>query len=321
VDHLLEAVLLDQRIGELALREGRDLLRGDAKRTVAAVREAAGGSELAALALIAAEDETTHAVPLARQRLEAAVAPRVHEPEVQTFGTSLSHTAALTTALAEDERERFARGMLDFANDRQESAHNRYEALLALQGIARYIPDDVRDELFGNVVALAEGRQEESGTGELFPGAADPLQRFRFSFGETSLAPAGLMAAAALAHADGQYEIVQRISVALLRDASDQTANSIAVALASLPPVCVTLPLDLLAGHPSPWMRSLAAVVWAQRPEEPAEIGVALAQDPSPHVRGSLARSLGDDARHAKPRAILSEDPRRSVRQQVKPPS
>jgi hypothetical protein len=28
VDHLLEAVLLDQRIGELALREGRDLLRG-----------------------------------------------------------------------------------------------------------------------------------------------------------------------------------------------------------------------------------------------------------------------------------------------------
>jgi hypothetical protein len=154
VDHLLEAVLLDQRIGELALREGRDLLRGDAKRTVAAVREAAGGSELAALALIAAEDETTHAVPLARQRLEAAVAPRVHEPEVQTFGTGLSHTAALTTALAEDERVRFARGMLDFANDRQESAHNRYEALLALQGIARYIPDDVRDELFGNVVAL-----------------------------------------------------------------------------------------------------------------------------------------------------------------------
>jgi hypothetical protein len=88
--------------------------------------------------------------------------------------------------------------------------------------------------------------------GELFPGAADPLQRFRFSFGETSLAPAlapaALMAVAALAHADEQYEIVQRISVALLRDASDQSANSIAVALASLPPVRVTLPLDLLAG-------------------------------------------------------------------------
>jgi hypothetical protein len=118
-----------------------------------------------------------------------------------------------------------------------------------------------------------------------------------------------------------QYEIVQRISVAPLRDASDQTANSIAVALASLPPVRVTLPLDLLAGHPSPWMRALAAVVWAQRPDEPAEIGVTLAQHPSPHVRGSLARSLENDARHAKPRAILSEDPRRSVRQQVKPPS
>jgi hypothetical protein len=127
------------------------------------------------------------------------------------------------------------------------------------------------------------------------------------------------MAAAALAHADEQYENVQCISVALLRDASDLTANSIAVALASLPPARVTLPLDLLAGHPSPWMRALAAVVCAQRPHEPPEIGVVLAKDPSPHVRGSLARSLRDDARHAKPSAILSADPRCSVRQQVKP--
>ncbi len=317
VDHLLEAVLLDQHMGELALREGQDLLRGDPKRTVAAVREAAEGSQLAALALIAAEDETTHAVPLARQRLEAAVAPRVHEPGLQTFGTGMSQTAALITALAEDDRVRFARGMLDFASDRRESAHNWYEALLALRGIARYIPNDIRDELFGQVVPFAEGRHETAERGELFPGAADPLQRFRFSFGESSLAPAGLMAAAALARADEQYEIVQRISVALLRDASDQTANSIAVALASLPPVRVTLPLDLLAGHPSPWMRALAAVVWAQRPDEPEEIGVTLAEDRSPHVRGSLARSLRDDPRNEKPRAILSADPRRSVRQQV----
>lgn len=112
---LLEAVLLDQRMGELVLRDGHDLLRGDPKKTVAAVREAAERSQIAALALIAAEDETTHAVPLARQRLEAAVAPRVHEPGVQTFGTGLSETAALTTVLAEDDRVRFARGMLDFA--------------------------------------------------------------------------------------------------------------------------------------------------------------------------------------------------------------
>ena len=143
------------------------------------------------------------------------------------------------------------------------------------------------------------------------------MQRFRISFGEASLAPAGLMAAAALARAEEQYEIVQRISVALLREASDETANSIAVALACLPPVRVTLPLNLLAGHPSPWMRALAAVVWAQRPDEPEEIGAILAEDPSPHVRGSLARSLRGDPRHGRPRAILSADPRRSVRQQV----
>jgi hypothetical protein len=318
VDHLLQSVLLDQRMGELALREGHDLLRQDPKRTVEAVRyAAAGGSELAALALIAAEDETMEAVSLARQRLEAAVAPRVHKPGVQTFGTGLSQTAALTTVLAEEDRVRLARGMVDFANDRQETAHNRYEALVALKGVARYIPEDVRDELFRQVVPFAEGQHETDGKGDLFPGADDPLHRFRFSFGEALLAPAGLMAAAALAHTDEQYKIVQRIGVALLRDAGDQTANSIAVALASLPPVRVTLPLDLLAGHPSPWMRALAAVVWAQRPAEPAEIGVTLAKDGSPHVRGSLARSLRGNPRHARPREILSADPRRSVRQQV----
>jgi hypothetical protein len=318
VDQLLQAVLLDQRMGDLVLREGDDLLRQDPRRTVAAVRDAAaGGSEHAALALIAAEDETTQAVPLARQRLEAAVAPRVHEPGIQTFGTGLSQTAALTMVLPDDDRVRFARGMLDFANDRQETAHNRYDALVALRGIARYIPGDVCDELFGQVVPFAEGQYETPGKGELFPGADDPLQRFRFSFGEASLASAGLMAAAALARSDEQYEIVQRIGVALLRDASDQTANSIAVALASLPPMRVRLPLDILAGHPSPWMRALAAVVWAQRRDEPAEIGVTLAEDPSPHVRRSLATSLRDDPRHAKPREILSSDPRRSVRQHV----
>ena len=317
VDHLLEAVLLDQRMGELVLREGQDLLRGDPKTTVTKVQEAAEESQLAALALIAAEDDTTSAVPLARQRLEAAVAPRVHEPGVQTFGTGLSQTAALTTVLAEDDRMRFARGMLNFANDGLESKHNRYEALSALRGIARHVPDGIRDELFGQVLPFAEGRHDTAGEGELFPRAADPLQRFRFSFGGGSLAPAGLMAAAALARTDEQYEIVQRISVALLRDASDETANSIAVALASIPPARVALPLDLLAGHPSPWMRALAAVVWAQRPDEPEGIGVILAEDRSPRVRASLARSLRDDPRHAKPRAILSTDPRRSVRQQV----
>ena len=66
-----------------------------------------------------------------------------------------------------------------------------------------------------------------------------------------------------------------------------------------------------------PLLRALAAVVWAQRPDEPVEIGVTLAEDRSPQVWASLARSLRGDPRHAKPRETLSADPRRSVRNQV----
>jgi hypothetical protein len=318
IEQLFQAVLLDSRMAEFVLRNGHDLLRDDPSRTVSAVGEAAvGGNHYAALALVAAEEDTTQAIPLAHQRLESAVAPRAHEPGVRTFGTGLSQTAALATVLPEEDRVRFAHGMLEFANDREETSLNRYEALIALQGITRYVPDEVRDELFEQVLPFAEGRHDADRE-EFFAGADDPFQRFRLSLGEESLAPGGLMAAAALARTREQYVIVERIAVALIQDATDQTANAIAVALASLPPEELTLPVQLLASHPSQWLRALAAVIWAQRPDRHQEVGVALAHDTSPHVRGSLARSLRDDARHAEVRAVLTDDPRRSVRQRVK---
>jgi hypothetical protein len=318
LDQLLQALLVDQRMAELLLRHGRDLLRDDSIRTVAAVKEAAaGGSLYAALALIAAEADTTQAESLARQRLEAALAPRVHPPGVFAFGTGLGQTAALVTVLPEDDRVRFARGMLDFANDHEEVAHNRREALAALRGIARRIPDDVRDELFEQILSFVEGRHDTAEGDPSFPATADPLERFRFSLGDASLARTALMAAAALARNPDQYSAIQRNAMVQLRDATDEQTNSIAVALASLPSKAITVPLEVLASHPSHWLRALAAVVWAQRTDQPEEIGVALARDSSRDVRGSLAVSLRNDDRHESVGAILSNDPRRSIRHRV----
>lgn len=318
VDQLLQAMLVDERMADVILRHGQDLLRDDPTRTVAAVGEAAAdGSTYAALALVVAEHDTTQATALAKRRLESAVAPRVHEPGVHTFGTGLPQTAALATVLAEEDRVRFARGMLDFANDQAETAPNRYESLIALQGVAGSLPEDVRSELFDQVLPFAEGRREAEGEA-LVPAADDPLARFRFSLGDASLAPAGLVAAAALAQTPEQCAIIERTAVDQLRDAGDQTANSIALALSSLPPEHVTLPLGLLAAHPSSWMRALAAVLWAQRSDQPEEIGLRLAEDPSVHVRRSLATSLGQEDRHAKVRDVLLLDPRRSVRMWVR---
>ncbi len=312
---LLQALLVDQRMAELILVNGHDLLREDPARTVAAVAKAAAeGNHYAAFALLAANQETASVVSFARERLQAAVTPRVHKPGVLQLGTGMSQVAGLAAVLPEEDRIRFARAMLEFANDQEEPAQNRYEELIALRGIARHLPDTVRDELFEHVLPYAED-QREAGQNELFPGANDPLQRFRFSLGNFPLAPAGLMAAGALAHTNGQYTAVERAAVAQLRGADEVTLNSIATALAAMPPEQMTIPVELLAGHPSHWLRALAAVVWAQRSDEPENVGLQLAEDSSRHVRGSLATSLQQDARCAKVRTILSEDPRRSVRQ------
>jgi len=243
-------------MAELLLRHGRDLLRD--VRTVAAVEEAAaGGSLYAALALVAAETDTRQAESLARQWLEAALAPRVHQPGVHSFGTGLGQTAALVTVLPEDDRVRFARGMVDSADDHEEMAQNRRDALVALKGIARRIPDDVRDELFERVLPFVEGRHDTAEGDASFPATADPLERFKLSLGDASLAPTALMAAAALARNPEQYSTIQRNAMVQLRDATDERANSIAVALASLPPEAVTVPLEVLAGHPSHWLERL----------------------------------------------------------------
>jgi hypothetical protein len=234
------------------------------------------------------------------------------------YGTWLPQTAVLVGALSAEDRVRFARGMLDFARDGQESGHNRYDALLALRSVARTLPDVVRDELFEEVLPFARRDSDDESTGvEHFPGANDLLRRFTVNIGDASLAAAGVLAAAALARAGEQYAIVERVAVKLLPDANEGVLNSIASALASIPVEQVTLPVDVLSAHPSPWLRALAAVLWAQRPTEPEEIGLRLARDRSRQVRGSLAGGVKDEVRHASVREILIGDPRRSVRRQI----
>ena len=315
LDQLLQAVLVDPRMAERTLQHGEELLRSDPDRVAAALSEAANENVYAALALVFSGADTTPVVPLATRRLDAAVAPRIHQPGQMTFGTGLPQTAGLVIALSEDDRLRFARGMIEFTRDGQESSHNRCDALAALRGIAPHLPAVARSELFDEVLPFASDESES--VDELFRGASDLLRRFTVHIGNASLAGAGVKAAAALAQSDAQYTAVESAAIKLLYGADDLTLNSIAAALVALPSEKVTLPVDVLAGHPSPWLRTLAAVLWARRPGEAEELGLRLARDPSQHVRGSLAASVKPGERHAVVREILIGDPRRSVRRQV----
>jgi hypothetical protein len=184
VDQLLQALLIDQEMARLVLRNGSDLLRDDPPKTVAAVGEAAAeGSQYAALALVAAQYDMTQAVSLARRQVEAAVAPRVHEAGVHTIGTGLTQAAGLVTVLPEEDRIRFARGVLDFANDEQEPSQNRYEALVALRAVVRSLPNDVRHEVFEQVLQFVQDQRQTAEEEGLLLRMDDPLQRFRISSG------------------------------------------------------------------------------------------------------------------------------------------
>jgi hypothetical protein len=65
-------------------------------------------------------------------------------------------------------------------------------------------------------------------------------------------------------------------------------------------------------------LRSLAAISWAASDNLDSALGVALANDPDPRVRRTLASALAErsaDARTAAARERLHHDPRHSVRE------
>lgn len=320
IEQLLSALAADQRMADIVLSEADDLLRADPDRTGELVGGVAtNGNFHAALAVVIAGGATAAAVPEARRRFEAAIAPRERKPGVMTFGTLLPDTARLVTVLPNEDRVRFARAMLERAGDDEDTPHNRQDALLALRPIASDLADDVRDELFDSVVPFAEGKVVASQE-PLFPGADDPLGRFRFSLGDVSLKNAGLLAAAALVRSAEQAQQIHRVATRNLRQADHAGANVIAHALGGLPREYLEMSPAEMARHANEWLRALGAVVWSESPDD-EEIGLELAHDSSPHVRRSLAANLTSDFRHAGVRAVLSRDPRRSVRMKVESPA
>ncbi|HVB52675.1 MAG TPA: hypothetical protein VNF24_00570 [Candidatus Acidoferrales bacterium] len=317
LDQLLAGLLLNQPMATLTLAEGSDLLRDDPERTANHLKWAAAENQFAALALVLAAADPSPAIPLAQRRFQSAIAPRVHQPGVKTIGTGLPQTALLVTVLPSDDRARFARSMVDFAHDQEESALNRCEALIALGAIAPHLPDLVRTELFEAVLPIAQGKADATPGHKMLPGADDPFRRVRISIWDPSLSAVGVQAAATLASSAKQYEQVADAALPLQDDADDRDLNSVALALAAIPEEYVTPSAESLSVHSSPSIRALSGVLWAQRLDQPEDTGLRLAHDRSVQVRRSLAAALRGGANDTAVRAILIADPRRSVRTHI----
>jgi hypothetical protein len=317
VGQLLDVLLVDSHMADLVLRGGADLLRAEASLVNERLDEQArAGHFHACLGIIVAEVESDAPIELAHRRLETAIAPRVHTPGSQSFGTSLQTTGLLVTILGEEAQQSFAEAMIKCASDIHEPALNRREALLALVPLGETFPAHGKSNVFESALGFAKGDYEPSEG--FFASTDDPLSRFRVNLGSTSLPPEGLLAAASFASTDAQYIAIETLAREMLAGADEQTCRTIAQALARIPPGCLTLDIELLAIHSSEWVRALAAVLWANQHEGGASLGVRLARDPSRHVRGTLAASLTDSSSPTVT-AILVEDPRRSIRMHVRP--
>jgi hypothetical protein len=318
LEQLLQALLVDQRMANLVLSQGQDLLRADPALVERILAAAAGeGNINAALALMLAGADMNSAVALARERFEAALAPRVHEQGTQSFGTGLPATAPLMTLLDEAERVAFGRSMLALACDSEEPALNRREALFAVLPIAKHLPDGARDEFFDKSLAFARGIHDAGEGAELFPGAMDPLSRFRANLGPASLKPDGLQVAACLARTPEQFREVESEAKELLAEADERTCNAIAQALSFIGPSALSIDIGLFSAHPSPWIRALAAFSWAQQADPDAAVGQRLARDASRHVRSALLTGAKGGPAHQEVWEVLTSDPRRSIRRRA----
>lgn len=317
LDLLLECLLTDQRMADLVLGTGAELLRSDPKAVVAKVGPAARAGDFnAALAVVEAGGDDEYAVPEARRRAESAMRQPERKPGVFSFGTILPRIAFLVRVLPEEERVRFASGMLDRARATDDVGQNRADALIALQVVGAHLPDRARDEMYAGVLPFGLGEYEQGVEPPSFADADDPLSRTRISLGAGDLEPAGVFALAALARTTEEAEEVEELVLRHLRT-NAITADVAARTLLSLSVDPLHMSVPVLSTHSSPAMRAMGAVLWARRPNEPETIGTALARDPARVVRASLASALGDDPRHVAVRTILSADPRRSVRRSV----
>jgi len=313
VEQMCRALVADDRMGQIILSRGADVLR--AHRAVVesiCAGPAASGNQRAAVALLLAEADKALVAGLARQLLHAATRPRVHQPGRWPIGGGWGTTASLASALTSSECAQLADACSGVAGDRNEIALNRLDALEALSAVAHHLDDTNRDHHFTLAIEAARGVLDGSAGDDI--SSKSGLDRFRLLLGPNTLRYSGLRAAAALARTRSQYGQIAEIAQQLIPHSDEDSSNAIAAALALIPGETVGLEASALAAHGSVWIRALAAAMWCRSDGQPPELGMRLATDPSPHVRETLAAHLLGGPAYDEVRAALRKDVRGSVR-------
>jgi hypothetical protein len=141
----------------------------------------------------------------------------------------------------------------------------------------------------------------------------DPFSRFKFTVGSFSLDAMAVRAAGKLAHSSDHYAEVQRVAVPLLSSTSNSTCSLIARMLRDLPEGELTIDVEMLATHQSPWLRCVAAMAWARDSHKWPGLGERLCVDRDPGVRLILAKGLKGRTGYESIIEVLRNDYRRDI--------
>jgi hypothetical protein len=318
LDQLVSLLAGGDHVADRVLMRAQELLQEHREAVLPRLRDlAAGGcpSAARALGLLNCYDEDQR--ERGQQALDRWSMPREHQPGTVSYGTGAIQDSLLVAALPAAERATFAARMLALAIDPDEPGWNRREFLDAATNIVGDLNPSQRPALFEQAVDIAQAKYEPSRVDEAPEQTNHPLSRFRVGLGGGDLRPIALQVAARVASTPQDAEAVQAVALELLREGDATAIHHVAVALSFLPRERLTLDSKLLAAHPDKSLRMLAALRWAQEPTPDPALGLALARDPDPGVRRTLAKAIGKQASGSAAEAVLKvlrQDQRHSIR-------
>jgi hypothetical protein len=311
VEMLCDAILLCNEAADRAVYRGQEILSENSRAVGRRLSDAAyDENPYAALALVFSGCDVTPAIGVARKRLEHYVQPLQLTPGVSEMRVGEEDAAFLVKVLDEPDRQAFVNSMIARVLEVQDLESNRASAMGAIAIVGPSLPEQARSIAFELLIDFAQVPTESAVS---MSHGDDLFSRFKFTVGDLSLGALAVHTAGKLAHSREQYAEVQRVAVPLLSSTSNSTCSWLARMLRDLPEGELTIDVEMLATHQSPWLRCVAATAWAREPHRWPGLGERLCTDNDPGVRFVLATELQAQVGHEPIIDILRNDYRRDV--------
>lgn len=317
-EHLGQMVLQDFNLGETVRRSVRRSI-SDPSALLDWLRPHGASHEAAARILDDYGEQPEESLESVAQRIEVLMTEPAPKPGVYSFGTQLPNLAQRARGLKDKRlRDRLVEYCMSLAEDETRPASNRSEGMEGVLLLARSVDDATRADLFDRALPLARLDLPPTAVDMSLAVGNHPLSPFNVNLDHGALPRFALQAIAFLAETPQQAKIVQDRAISWLTGDEHDT-YAVAQALDALDPTQVTIELSVLAGHPSQWLRQVAAVLAARADQPLADVLRNLATDGDRQVRRTVAHSLsqvakGDKKLAAELREMLGSDPSWMVR-------